>query len=127
MSGTGAHDEPPAARKLRRLRHVRQGQAVALGSSYWRSTRRTAMLAVLLWAIVALALPLVAEQLDAIGVLGIPLGYYVGAQGALVVMAIVMLVLMRRQRGLDRSYGLAPASRTRHHPAKSKHDAGEPA
>ena len=49
----------------------------------------------------AILLPLASQQLEAVAVLGIPLGYYVGAQGALVGFAILALVHVRRQRTLD--------------------------
>lgn len=78
----------------------------APGPGYWRRTRRLAWLLVVAWAVVGIGLPLAAEPMNAVAVLGIPLAYYNGAQGALILAALVLLVLVRRQGRLDRTHGL---------------------
>jgi len=105
MSGTGGaddHDEP--GRKLRRLRHLRRDMAAQVEPAYWRAARRSALAVLFLGSLLLLGMPLVAEQLDAVGVLGIPLGYYAMAQGCLIAVAILMLFAMRRQRDRDRRH-----------------------
>lgn len=109
-----AHTAAGAGRKLRRLRHLRHETAAGIDNPYWRSTRRLAVAAVLVWAVVALVLPLASEQLDAISVLEIPLGYYLGAQGGLILVAIVMLLAARRQNRHDFAHRPASAVTPRH-------------
>lgn len=91
-------------RKLRRLRHLRHASPGDLSSPYWRATRRLAVGVVVTWAIVALALPLASEQLDAVSIMGIPLGYHFGAQLGLIVIAVLMLLATRRQHRHDRNF-----------------------
>lgn len=79
---------------------------MAPGPSFWQSTRRSAWITTAIWAVAALLLPLAAQQLEAMAVLGIPLGYYLGAQGALVVAAILLLLRTRRQSRIDTAHGL---------------------
>lgn len=109
MPDTAARNETDTAvaggaRKLRRLRHLRHDTAAGDHARYWRSTRRLAIVAVVLWSLIALALPLAYEQLDAVSVLDIPLGYYFGAQGGLILIAILMLLAARRQNRLDSAH-----------------------
>ncbi|MBL8566414.1 MAG: DUF4212 domain-containing protein [Hyphomicrobiaceae bacterium] len=76
------------------------------GPSYWRRTRRAAWLAAALWAVVALLLPLVAQQLEVLAILGIPFGFYLGEQGVLIFTALLLLLLVRRQGRIDADHGL---------------------
>lgn len=79
---------------------------IAPGPNYWRRTRRAAWLAAALWAVVALLLPLAAQQLEVLAVLGIPFGFYLGAQGVLIFTALLLLLLVRRQGRIDADHGL---------------------
>lgn len=82
------------------------GRHMSAGPSYWQRSRRLAWLLVALWSVLGLGLPLAVEPLNAVAVLGIPLGYYIGAQGALILAALVLLLLVRRQARIDRAHGL---------------------
>ncbi|MGD9783492.1 MAG: DUF4212 domain-containing protein [Hyphomicrobiaceae bacterium] len=83
-----------------------QPQATADPSSgigvYWQRTRRLAILALLGWMFFVLLVPMAAQQLEAVAVMGIPLGYYAASQGILLALAILLLVSAIRQRRIDR-------------------------
>ena len=48
-----------------------------------------------------------ARELDAITVLGFPLGFYMGAQGALVIYVVIIFYYANRMNKLDKEYGVA--------------------
>ncbi|MFN3868046.1 MAG: sodium/substrate symporter small subunit, partial [Hyphomicrobiaceae bacterium] len=68
---------------------------------YWRRSRRLALSAVVAWVIVALLLPMASKYMEAVAVLGIPLGYYAGSIGGLVAVALLLLIVAIRQRRID--------------------------
>lgn len=77
----------------------------ASAPGFWARTRRLAIIVTLVWAAVALGLPLVAVHLGAVSVLGIPLGYYIGSQGAMILVPILLLLAALRQSRIDRDTG----------------------
>lgn len=79
--------------------------AHASAPGYWVRTRRLAVIVTLVWAAVALGLPLVAVHLGAVSVLGIPFGYYIGSQGAMILVPILLLLAALRQSRIDRDTG----------------------
>lgn len=74
---------------------------MAAARGYWRSTRRLALWALLLWCLVALVAPMAAQPLEAISVQGIPLGYYANAQGLPIALVILAFLFAYRQRRID--------------------------
>lgn len=58
--------------------------------AYWRSTRRVTAVLLLIWCLATAATCLYADELNAIVIAGFPLGFYMAAQGVLLVyLAIV--------------------------------------
>ena len=70
--------------------------------SYWQRTRRVALMGLAAWCVLALAVQLAAQPLEAISILGIPLSYYLGAQGVLIGLVMITFVYAGRQRRIDR-------------------------
>jgi cation/acetate symporter len=68
---------------------------------YWQRTRRVAIWLLLMWCLLALAVPLAAPPLEAVSVMSIPLGYYAGAQGILIALVIAAFLFAYRQRRID--------------------------
>jgi putative solute:sodium symporter small subunit len=73
------------------------GEGEVAGAS--RPTRRLTILSLIVWAIVALALPLAALTLNAVQVAGFPLGFWFTAQGALMALAGLGWLFTRRAGG----------------------------
>lgn len=74
--------------------------------AYWRRTRLLTVVLLGVWICVTFVVSWHAGELNAIEIFGFPLGFYMGAQGSLLVyLAIVWLycVLMNR---LDAKYGI---------------------
>ena len=70
---------------------------------YWQRTRRLALLSIIAWSVLALLVQLVAQPLEAISIMGIPLSYYAGAQGILIGFVLIAFLVAHRQRRIDRS------------------------
>lgn len=67
--------------------------------------RRFPALALLLWAFIAFAIPLIVQPLNLIDFLGFPLGFYMLAQAALIAFVLIAIVSAWRQDRLDAREG----------------------
>jgi cation/acetate symporter len=77
-------------------------------AGYWAANVRLIIGLLLLWAGVTLLPILFVNQLNQIEVLtGFPLGYYMGAQGSLIVFIILIFFYAWRMERLDQAYGIA--------------------
>ena len=79
--------------------------AVPVSENHWRRTRRLALAVVFLWFVAAVLLPMASKYMEAVAVLAIPLGYYLGSQGGLIIVALLLLVVAIGQNRIDRSTG----------------------
>ena len=69
---------------------------------YWARTKRLMITCLVIWAIFGFGVHLFATQLNQIVILGFPLGFYMAAQGSLIVVRRADL-LVRPPAGRDRS------------------------
>jgi putative solute:sodium symporter small subunit len=74
---------------------------------YWGATSSLMWTVLALWAALGLILPLLAEPLNRVSLLGIPLGYYAAAQGSLIGFAVVIFWFTRRQDRIDETFHVA--------------------
>ncbi len=63
--------------------------------------RRCPVAAIIAWALLALASPIVVEPLNLITILGFPLGFLLVAQGALIAFLLIAVLSARRQDRLS--------------------------
>jgi putative solute:sodium symporter small subunit len=76
-------------------------------ASYWRYNVRLTVALLAVWFVVTFLLGgLLASNLNEIVVLGFPLGYYVAAQGSIVVFLVETLVYARLMNAKDLEYGI---------------------
>ena len=68
----------------------------------WQRSRRLVTWIVLIWAVLVLGIPAAALHLEAIAVMGLPLGYYAGAQGLLIAIVILAFVSVLGRRSIER-------------------------
>lgn len=81
------------------------GGAVQSGSDVSadaRPRRRFPFIALMAWALVAFAVPPFVQTLDAVSVLGFPLGFFMLAQGGLIAFLVIGLVSALRRDALER-------------------------
>ena len=75
--------------------------------SYWKYNIRLTTILLVIWFVVTYLFGgLWAAQLNEIVVLGFPLGYWVAAQGALIVFVIEIWVYAKLMNKLDLEYGI---------------------
>jgi putative solute:sodium symporter small subunit len=60
-----------------------------------------------LWFVFSFVLPLLADQLNSIVILGFPLGFYFAAQGSLIAFVALCAYNARAQNKLDQEFGVA--------------------
>lgn len=74
--------------------------------TYWRRTRRLTLLLITLWLIVTFGLTWFARELNELVFLGFPFGFYVAAQGALLLYLAIIWWYNRSMKKLDSEFGV---------------------
>ena len=72
---------------------------------YWRRNVGLTLALLLLWLLVTFVAPFYARELNTMSFLGFPLGFYMAAQGAVLVDIVVIGVYAWRMNRLDDQYG----------------------
>lgn len=73
---------------------------------YWQRNLRMTGLLLAIWFVVTYVFSYFARELNEIVVLGFPLGFYFGAQGALIVYVVIIWYYARYMNNLDQEYGV---------------------
>lgn len=76
------------------------------GDRYWRRTQRLTLLLLLFWLAVTFGFAWFADDLNAFQFAGFPLGFYMEAQGVLVIYLLIIGFYNWRMRKLDAEYKL---------------------
>ena len=74
--------------------------------TYWRRTRRLTGTLFLIWVLVTFVMNWFARELNEIVIFGFPLGFYMGAQGILIIYLLIIWIYNRRMRALDELFGI---------------------
>ena len=74
---------------------------------YWRQNIRITAILLAIWFVVTFVAGWFARDLNAITIFGFPLGFYIGAQGALIVYVIIIFYYANRMNKLDKEFGVA--------------------
>ncbi|AEV26379.1 MULTISPECIES: DUF4212 domain-containing protein [Azospira] len=78
---------------------------------YWRKNLRMTALLLAIWFLVTYVVSYFARELNEFTVLGFPLGFYMGAQGSLVVYVLIIWFYARYMNRLDHQYGVHEGGR----------------
>lgn len=73
---------------------------------YWRRNLRLTAILLAIWFVVTFVASYFARELNEITVLGFPLGFYMGAQGSLIVYVLIIWFYARYMNNLDKDYGV---------------------
>ena len=76
-------------------------------TAHWTKTRNLMFLHIGIWFVFAFVIHWFAPQLNNISFIHFPLGYYMAAQGSLVVFVVQLFVFVRQQDAIDREFGVA--------------------
>ena len=73
---------------------------------YWRRNVRLTIILMLAWFAVTFVASSFATSLNRINIFGFPLGFYMGAQGNLLIYLLIIWIYARRMNRLDAEFGL---------------------
>lgn len=79
---------------------------IAKADTHWRKTRRLTFMLLLFWIVVTFGLTWFARSINEIVILGFPLGFYMAAQGTLVLYLLIIWWYNRRMKKLDTEFGI---------------------
>jgi putative solute:sodium symporter small subunit len=74
---------------------------------YWRKNVRLTAILLAIWFVVTYVVGFFARELNGITVFGFPLGFYMGAQGALIIYVVMIFYYAHYMNKLDIEYGVA--------------------
>jgi len=74
---------------------------------YWSRTSGLMWTMLILWVIFGYVIHMFVNQLNAIEILGFPLGFYMAAQGSLIIFVVMLFFFASRQDTIDREEGVA--------------------
>jgi putative solute:sodium symporter small subunit len=75
-------------------------------TAYWAENKRLTTITLVIWALVSFGAIFAVEGLNSIVILGFPLGYYMGAQGSLVVFVALIFNYSSMMNKIDKKYDL---------------------
>jgi len=73
---------------------------------YWHRNLRMTGILLAIWFVTTFVVSYFARELNEIVILGFPLGFYMGAQGALIIYVLIIWYYAHRMNKLDREYGV---------------------
>ena len=74
---------------------------------YWRKNVRLTAILLAIWFVVTFVVSFYARELNAITMFGWPLGFYMGAQGSLIVYVVIIFYYANYMNKMDIEYGVA--------------------
>jgi putative solute:sodium symporter small subunit len=74
--------------------------------AYWRRARRLTFFLLVFWLVVTFGLTWFARDINEVVILGFPLGFYMAAQGALVIYLAIIWWYNRQMKKLDAEFGI---------------------
>jgi len=77
------------------------------GEAYWRKTSRLMWTMLAIWLVFSFVIHAFAPALNAVRFLGFPLGFYMAAQGSLIVFVVMLFWFAHRQNRIDEEFGVS--------------------
>lgn len=74
---------------------------------YWRKNLRITAILMVIWFVVTYVVGWFATGVNQITILGFPLAFYMGAQGALIIYVLIIVFYARYMNRLDQEYDVA--------------------
>ena len=76
-------------------------------AAHWAKTKTLTFTVLIVWFIFSIAVHWFADALNAVNFLGFPLGFYMAAQGSLIIFVLLIFFLAHRQNKIDEEFGVA--------------------
>lgn len=77
------------------------------GERYWKRTSALMWTMFVIWVLFSFVAHMFVNQLNQITILGFPVGFYMAAQGSLIVFVVMLFLFAKRQDTIDREEGVA--------------------
>lgn len=77
------------------------------GAAHWAKTRTLMWICLTVWVIFSFVIHMFVSVLNGISFLGFPLGFYMAAQGSLIVFVVLIFWFAARQNAIDEEFGAA--------------------
>jgi putative solute:sodium symporter small subunit len=74
--------------------------------AYWRKTSGLMWTMLAIWFVFSFGIHVFAPTLNQLVLLGFPLGFYMAAQGSLIVFVVALFWFARRQNQIDEEFGV---------------------
>lgn len=74
---------------------------------YWRRNMRMTAILLAIWFVVTYVVGFYARELNELVIFGFPFGFYMGAQGSLIIYVIMIFYYAIRMNKLDKEYDVA--------------------
>ena len=74
---------------------------------YWKKNLQITTILMVIWFVVTYVVGYFARELNEIVVFGFPFGFYMGAQGALIIYVVSIFYYANRMNKLDKEYDVA--------------------
>ncbi len=76
-------------------------------TAHWAKTKNLTIIVLAIWFVFSFGVHWFADSLNAVSFLGFPLGFYMAAQGSLVVFVVLIFWLANRQNKIDEEFDVA--------------------
>lgn len=73
---------------------------------YWHRNLRLTGILLAIWFVATYVVSYFARELNEIPIVGFPLGFYMGAQGALIIYVLIIWFYARSMNKMDKEYGV---------------------
>ena len=73
---------------------------------YWDKNLRLTAILLAIWFVATYVVTYFARELNEIVILGFPFGFYMGAQGALIIYVLIIWFYARTMNKMDKDYGV---------------------
>lgn len=81
-------------------------QLTAKHLEYWNKNLRLTLVLLVVWFLVTFVMSYFARELNSISFLGFPLGFYMSAQGSVIVYVLIIWYYAHYMNNLDLEYGV---------------------
>ena len=78
-----------------------------VAEAHWSKTKTLMITTLVIWAFFSFFIHFFVSSLNSIVILGFPLGFYMAAQGSLIVFVVLIFWFASRQNAIDEEFGVA--------------------
>ncbi|WP_430512516.1 DUF4212 domain-containing protein [Pannonibacter phragmitetus] len=78
-----------------------------VAAAHWSKTRGLMWTTLAIWAVFSFLIHFFVTSLNSVVILGFPLGFYMAAQGSLIVFVVLIFWFSSRQNAIDEEFGVA--------------------